>query len=207
MTVELAVLKSDGKQASKLEVSDATFGADFNEALVHQVVTAYLAGARSGTRAQKNRAAVRGGGSKPWRQKGTGRARAGTIRSPLWRGGGATFPSSTQDFSQKVNRKMYRAGLRSILSEMRRQDRIVVCDDVIVPEPRTKELVQLLGSLGVEDAVIVTHVYDQNLWLAARNLHRINVCEVRELDPVVLVGHEKAVVTSDAVKQIEEWLQ
>lgn len=207
MTVELAVLKSDGKQSSKLEVSDATFGADFNEPLVHQVVTAYLAGGRAGTRAQKNRAAVHGGGSKPWRQKGTGRARAGTIRSPLWRGGGKVFPASTRDFSQKVNRKMYRAGLRSILSEMNRQGRVTVCDDVVVSEPRTKGLVQVLKSLGAEDAVIVTHVYDQNLWLAARNLHRVNVCESRELDPVVLVGHEKVVLTSDAVKQIEEWLQ
>lgn len=207
MTVELAVLNSDGKQASKLEVSETTFGVDFNEPLVHQVVTAYLAGARSGTRAQKNRAAVRGGGSKPWRQKGTGRARAGTVRSPLWRGGGKIFPAANHDFSQKVNRKMYRAGLRSILSEMNRQSRVTVCDDVMVAEPRTRSLVQVLKSLGAEDAVIVTHVYDQNVWLAARNLHRVNVCEVRELDPVVLVGHENVVMTADAVKQIEEWLQ
>jgi len=207
MTVELAVLNSDGEQASKLEVSDATFGADFNEPLVHQVVTAYLAGARAGTRAQKNRAAVSGGGSKPWRQKGTGRARAGTIRSPLWRGGGKIFPASTRDFSQKVNRKMYRAGLRSILSEMNRQGRVAVCDDVMVSEPRTKGLLGVLMPLGAEDAVIVTHVYDQNLWLAARNLHQVNVCEARELDPAVLVGHEKVVLTTEAVKQIEEWLQ
>ncbi len=207
MTVELAVLKSDGKPASSLEVSDAAFGAEFNEPLVHQVVTAYLAGARSGTRAQKNRAAVRGGGSKPWRQKGTGRARSGTIRSPIWRGGGKVFPASTRDFSQKVNRKMFRAGLRSIFSEMARQGRVTVCDDVLVSEPRTKGLAALLKSLDAENAVIVTHVYEQNLWLAARNLHRVNVCEAREVDPVVLVGHEKVVMTSDAVKQIEEWLQ
>ncbi|MDZ7843172.1 MAG: 50S ribosomal protein L4 [Gammaproteobacteria bacterium] len=207
MTVELAVLKSDGKPASSLEVSDAAFGADFNEPLIHQVVTAYLAGARSGTRAQKNRAAVRGGGTKPWRQKGTGRARSGTIRSPIWRGGGKVFPASTRDFGQKVNRKMFRAGLRSIFSEMARQGRVTVCDDVLVSEPRTKGLAALLKSLEAGNSVIVTHVYEQNLWLAARNLHRVNVCEAREVDPVVLVGHEKVVMTSEAVKQIEEWLQ
>lgn len=205
--MELPVFKADGNQASKIEVSDGTFGADFNEPLVHQVVTAYLAGARSGTRAQKNRAAVQGGGSKPWRQKGTGRARAGTIRSPLWRGGGKIFPATTRDFSQKVNKKMYRAGLRSILSELAREGRLVVCDDIPVSEPKTKALAQTLKTLNSEDAVIVTHVYDQNLWLSARNLNKINVCEVRDVDPAVLVGHEKVVMTSDAVKQVEEWLQ
>lgn len=205
--MELPVFKSDGKQASKIEVSDGTFGADFNEPLVHQVVTAYLAGGRSGTRAQKNRAAVQGGGSKPWRQKGTGRARAGTIRSPLWRGGGKIFPATTRDFSQKVNKKMYRAGLRSILSELAREGRVVVCDDITVSEPKTKTLASTLKSLNSEDAVIVTHVYDQNLWLSARNLNKINICEVRDVDPVVLVGHEKVIMTSDAVKQVEEWLQ
>ncbi len=171
------------------------------------MVTAYLAGGRSGTRAQKNRAAVQGGGSKPWRQKGTGRARAGTIRSPLWRGGGKIFPATTRDFSQKVNKKMYRAGLRSILSELAREGRLVVCDDIMVSEPKTKALAQTLRALNSEDAVIVTHVYDQNLWLSARNLNKINICEVRDLDPVVLVGHEKVIMTSDAVKQVEEWLQ
>lgn len=205
--MELAVFKADGKQSSKLKVSDETFGAAFNEPLVHQVVTAYLAGGRSGTRAQKNRAAVRGGASKPYRQKGTGRARAGTIRSPLWRGGGKVFPASTRDFSQKVNRRMYRAGMRSILSELARQDRLIVCDDIQVPEPRTKALLNTLKTLSTEDVVIVTHAYDQNLWLAARNLHKVNVCEVRDIDPAVLIGHEKVVVTSESVKMIEEWLQ
>ncbi len=205
--MELAVFKSDGEKSSTLEVSDETFGAAYNEPLVHQVVVAYLAGGRSGTRAQKNRAAVQGGGSKPWRQKGTGRARAGSSRSPLWRGGGRTFPASTRDFSQKVNRKMYRAGLRSILSELARQDRLVVCDDVKVAEPRTRDLVEFLKSLSIEDAAIVTHAYERNLWLAARNLHKVNVCEVHDLDPVLLTGHEKVIVTADAVRQIEEWLQ
>lgn len=205
--MELAVFKSDGSKSSALEVSDGTFGAKFNEPLVHQIVVAYLAGGRSGTRAQKSRAAVEGGNSKPWRQKGTGRARAGSNRSPLWRGGGKTFAASTRDFSQKVNRKMYRAGLRSILSELARQERLIVCDDVQVTEPRTRRLAGILKSLSSEDAVIVTHVYDRNLWLAARNLHRVNICEVREMDPVVLTGHEKVIVTSDAVRQIEQWLQ
>jgi len=205
--MELTVVNSNGEQASKLKVSDGTFGTDFNDALVHQVVTAYLAGGRSGTRAQKNRAAVQGGGSKPWRQKGTGRARAGTIRSPLWRGGGKIFPASTRDFSQKVNKKMYRAGLRSILSGLAREGRLVVCDAITVSEPNTKTLARILKTLGSEDAVIVTHAYDQNLWLSARNLHKINICEVRDLDPVVLVGHQKVIMTSNAVKQVEEWLQ
>lgn len=206
MTVELAVFKSDGNKSSTLKVSDETFGAAYNEPLVHQLVVAYLAGARSGSRAQKSRAAVRGGGGKPWRQKGTGRARAGSSRSPLWRGGGKIFPSSNRDFSQKVNRKMYRAGLRSILSELARQERLLVCD-VQVAEPRTRGLVDILKSLSTEDAAIVTHAYDRNLWLAARNLHKVNVCEVRDLDPVLLTGHEKVIVTADAIKQIEEWLQ
>lgn len=205
--MELAVLKADGNETGRLEVSDVTFDAQYNEALVHQVVTAYLAGARSGTRAQKNRAAVAGGGAKPWRQKGTGRARAGTIRSPLWRGGGVTFAAGPRDFAQKVNRKMYRAGLRSIFSELARQGRVTVCDEVMVTEPRTRTLAAVLEGLGAQDAVIVTHEYDRNLWLAARNLHRVNVCEARELDPVVLVGHEKVVMTAEAVKQVEEWLK
>jgi len=205
--MELPVFKADGEQASGLEVSDGAFGVDFNEPLVHQVVTAYLAGGRAGTRAQKNRAAVRGGGSKPWRQKGTGRARAGTIRSPLWRGGGRIFPATTRDFSQKVNKKMYRAGLRSIFSSLAREGRLLVCDEIPTAEPKTRVLAQTLKTLGSEDAVIVTHVYSQSLWLSARNLNKINVCEVREVDPVVLVGHEKVIMTSDAVKQIEEWLQ
>lgn len=207
MTVELGVFRSDGERSSTLEVSDGAFGAEFNEPLVHQVVTAYLAGGRAGTRAQKSRGAVRGGGAKPWRQKGTGRARAGTVRSPLWRGGGKIFPAATRDFSQKVNRKMYRAGLRAILSELTRQGRLLVCDEILVSEPKTKALAAVLGSLSADDAVIVTHVYDRNLWLSARNLHQINVCEVRDVDPVVLAGHEKVILTSDAVKQIEEWLQ
>lgn len=205
--MELAVFKSDGKASSKLEVSDDTFGAAFNEPLVHQVVTAHLAGGRQGTRAQKNRAAVQGGGTKPWRQKGTGRARAGTIRSPIWRGGGKVFPASNRDFSQKVNRKMYRAGLRSILSEIARAGRLIVCDDISVSEPNTKTLARTLKTLESDDAVIITHAYDQSLWLSARNLHRINVCEVRDMDPVVLVAHEKVIMTSEAVKQIEDWLQ
>lgn len=205
--MELAVVKSNGKKASSLKVSDSAFAVDFNEPLVHQIVVAYQAGMRSGTRAQKNRAAVKGGGSKPFRQKGTGRARAGTSRSPIWRGGGKVFPTSTHNFAQKVNRKMYRAGLRSIFSELIRQDRIKVCDEFSVAEPATKKLANMLKQLGCDDALIVTHQYDKNLWLSARNLHKVNVCEVRDIDPVILVGHQSIIMTSDALKQVEEWLQ
>lgn len=205
--MELPVITTEGKQATPLQVSEQTFGVEFNEPLVHQVVTAYLAGGRAGTRGQKNRAAVRGGGSKPYRQKGTGRARAGTIRSPIWRGGGRTFPSSTKDFSQKVNRKMYRLAMRSILSELARQERLVVCDDLGMDSPKTKDLAGKLRSLGREDALIISHSVDDNLSLSARNLHKVYVCDAGRIDPVVLIGYQAVIMTSQAVKQVEEWLQ
>jgi len=205
--MELSVVNAEGKKASALTVSDSAFGARFNEALVHQVVTAYQAGARRGTRAQKNRAAVSGGSSKPWRQKGTGRARAGTIRSPLWRGGGKIFPASTQDFSQKVNRKMYRAAIRAIVSELARQERLIVCDDLTVDAPKTRELVDRLGKLGVTNVLIVNHQPDNNLALSARNLVHVDVVAPGELDPVSLIRHEHVVMTSASVKQVESWLQ
>ena len=189
-----------------IQVSDQVFGADFNEALVHQVVTAYLAGARSGTKAQKNRAAVAGGGAKPWRQKGTGRARAGTISSPLFRGGGRAFAASPRDYVQKVNRKMYRAALRSILSELVRQERLVVVDDMAVDAPRTKELVARLDGMNLKDVLVVVEQLNENLWLSARNLYHVDVREVAEIDPVSLVAFEKVLVTSAALKQIEERL-
>jgi large subunit ribosomal protein L4 len=191
---------------STLQVSDATFGKELNEGLVHQVVTAYLAGARAGTRAQKSRAAVRGGGAKPWRQKGTGRARAGTIRSPLWTGGGKTFAAAPQDHSQKVNKKMYRAAMRSILSELARQQRLVVVDAFTVTAPRTKEVVGKLNDLGASQALIITEDADANLYLAARNLPKVQVTDVAELSPVALVGAEKVVMTTAAIKRVEEWL-
>jgi large subunit ribosomal protein L4 len=197
-------LKMQGK--GSVDVAEATFGAEFNEALVHQVVTAYLAGARAGTKAQKNRAAVRGGGAKPWRQKGTGRARAGTIRSPIWRSGGVTFAAQPQDHAQKVNRKMYRAALRSIMSELARQDRLVVVESLDLEAPKTKLLVQQLGEYGLDNVLIVGSEVGENLYLAARNLHKVDVRDVDAVDPVSLIGFDKVMVTVDAVKKFEEML-
>ncbi|WP_104205224.1 50S ribosomal protein L4 [Billgrantia saliphila] len=192
--------------AGTVEVADATFGKEFNEALVHQVVTAYLAGARQGTRAQKNRSDVRGGGKKPWRQKGTGRARAGTIRSPLWRSGGVTFAARPQDHSQKVNRKMYRAAMRSILSELVRQERLIAIDEFTVDAPKTKQLVAKLGELGLEKALIVTEEVDEKLYLAARNIPNVDVVDVAAADPVSLIAFDKVLVTVSALRKFEEKL-
>lgn len=202
--MELSVVKPGNAEAGTVSVSDEAFAKEYNEDLVHQVVTAYLAGARQGTRAQKNRSDVRGGGKKPWRQKGTGRARAGTIRSPIWRSGGVTFAARPQDHTQKVNRKMYRAALRSIMSELARQDRLVVVESLNVDEPKTKLLSKQLGDLGLESVLIVSAEVGENLYLAARNLHKVDVRDVDGLDPVSLIGHEKVVVTVDAVKKFEE---
>jgi large subunit ribosomal protein L4 len=191
---------------NKVKVSDNAFGREFNEDLVHQVVTAYLAAGRSGTKAQKNRARVSGGGAKPWRQKGTGRARAGTIRSPLWRGGGVTFAAKPRDHSQKVNRKMYRGAMSVIFSELVRQDRLVVVDEFGVDEPKTRELVAKLADLGAPKALVVTEELDDKLALAARNLPDVGVVEAGAVDPVSLVGAEKVVITKAAVDKIQEWL-
>lgn len=189
-----------------ISVSDATFAREFNEPLVHQVVTAYMAGARQGTRAQKTRSEVSGGGKKPWRQKGTGRARAGTIRSPIWRSGGVTFAAKPQDHSQKVNRKMYRAALRSIFSELVRQERLVVVQDLVVDSPKTKAFTGQLKDLGLSNALIVSDSVEQNLHLASRNIPHIDVRDVAGVDPVSLVAYEKVVVTVPALKKIEEML-
>jgi len=189
-----------------INVSEATFGRDFSEALVHQVVTAYLAGGRAGTKAQKTRSDVRGGGRKPWKQKGTGRARAGTIRSPLWRGGGRTFAARPRDHSQKVNRKMYRGALQAILSELVRQDRLVVLDKFDLSSPKTSELRAKLADLGFEKGLIITAQVDGNLFLATRNVPNVYALDVAGLDPVSLVAADKVVMTVDAVKKIEEWL-
>ena len=204
--MELSVLKPGSAETGKVSVSDVAFAREYNEDLVHQVVTAYMAGARQGTRAQKNRAAVRGGGKKPWRQKGTGRARAGTIRSPIWRSGGVTFAAQPQDHSQKVNRKMYRAALRSIMSELARQDRLVVVESLDLEAPKTKLLVQQLGEYGLDSVLIVSAEVGENLYLAARNLHKVDVRDVDGIDPVSLIGHEKVMITVDAVKKFEEML-
>ncbi len=190
----------------KIAVSDAVFGADYKESLVHQLVTAYMATARAGTKAQRNRSAVRGGGTKPWRQKGTGRARAGTIRSPLWRGGGVTFAAQPRDYAQKVNRKMYRAGIRSILSELARQGRLVIVEDITVDAPKTKQLLARLADLGVSKTLIVSETADEKLYLSARNLPNVEVSDVAGLNPVNLLRYEHVVVTVGAVRAIEEWL-
>lgn len=191
---------------SALNVSDDVFAADYNEALIHQAVVAYQAGARQGTRAQKNRSAVSGGGAKPWRQKGTGRARAGTSRSPIWRGGGVTFPASPQDFSQKMNRKAYRSAIRSILSELLRQDRLIVAEDFSVKEPKTKLLIAQMKEMQLEDVLVVTHDDNENLELASRNLYHIGVMDAQEINPLSLIGYDKVLMTSAAIKQIEEKL-
>jgi large subunit ribosomal protein L4 len=194
-----------GKASSKkVEVSDVAFAREFNEGLVHQIVTAYLAGARQGTRRHKTRSDVRGGGAKPFRQKGTGRARAGTIRSPLWRSGGVTFAARNQDWSQKVNKKQYKAGMRSILSELVRQDRLMVVDGFEVKEPKTKLLVEQLDKLGLDSVMIVVDDMDNNLFLAARNLHKVGLSEAGVIDPVNLVGFDKVLVTVPALKKLEE---
>jgi len=197
----------DGKAASELEVSEKNFGAEFNEPLVHQVVVAFQAAARAGTRKQKTRSEVRGGGKKPFAQKGGGRARAGTIRSPLWRGGGKVFPSSPdENFVQKVNKKMYRGALRAILSELVRQQRLVAVDSFGVDAPKTKALLETLGKLNARDVLIVTEGVDQNLYLAARNLHRVDVRDTAGVDPLSLVAHEKVIMSVGALKKFEEML-
>lgn len=204
--MKLSVLNEAGSNAADIEVADAVFAARFNEDLVHQLVVAYQAGGRSGTRAQKNRSAVRGGGSKPWRQKGTGRARAGTIRSPIWRGGGKAFPSANADFSQKLNKKMRRVGLRAIFSELLRQERLVTIDGIAMDSPKTKALLDKLNKFGTNDALIVTLEQDNNLALSARNLSKVDVCHVDDIDPVSLIGHEKVIMTADAAKRVAEML-
>ena len=203
--MELNIATPQGS-AGTVEVSDLAFGKEFNQDLVHQAVTAYLAGARQGTRAQKTRSEVSGGGKKPWRQKGTGRARAGTIRSPIWRTGGVTFAAKPQDHSQKLNRKMYRAALRSILSELARQERLVVVESFELEAPKTKSLIQKLGEYGVQDVLIVTEEVTENLYLSSRNLHKVDVRDAVGVDPVSLIRFEKVLVTVPALKKIEEML-
>jgi large subunit ribosomal protein L4 len=202
MVMELTL--KDAKGA--LEVSEATFGREFNEALVHQVVVAYAAGARQGSRAQKTRSEVSGGGKKPWKQKGSGRARAGTTRSPIWRTGGVTFAAKPQNHSQKVNKKMYRGALMSILSELIRQGRLTVVENFAVESPKTKELVAKLKAMDLNDVLIITKEVDENLFLASRNLHKVDVRDVQGIDPVSLIAFENVLMTADAVKQLEEKL-
>nr|WP_248851918.1 50S ribosomal protein L4 [Thiomicrospira microaerophila] len=198
--IELAT----GASAGVVNVSESVFGVDFNESLVHQVVVAYMAGARSGTKSQKTRSEVRGGGIKPWRQKGTGRARAGTIRSPIWVGGGRAFPGQNRDFSQKVNKKMYRGAMRSILSELSRAGRLIIVDDFKVDAPKTRDFKSKLANLGVTDALVVTEAFDEYLYLSARNIYKADVTDVASVDPLSLVGFKNVILTQGAVKQLEE---
>ena len=203
--MELKIVNPGGKQGA-VSVSEVAFGREFNQDLVHQAVVAYMAGSRQGTKAQKTRSEVSGGGKKPWRQKGTGRARAGTIRSPIWRGGGVTFAAKPRDFDQKLNKKMYRAALQCILSELNRQDRLIVVESFDVDAPKTKALVQKLAQFNLTEALIVTEEMSENLFLASRNLHKIGVIDVQGVDPVSLIGFDKVVVTVPALKKFEEIL-
>jgi len=192
--------------SGSVKVSEDTFGQEFRESLVHQVVSACLSGARAGTAQQKTRSQVRGGGIKPWRQKGTGRARAGTSRSPIWRGGGTTFAATPRDYAQKINRKMYRAAMRSILSELVRQKRLVAIESFSVDAPKTRELAARLRDLGLDSVLIVTVNADDNLYLAARNLPNVVVCDAGNADPVSLIGFDKVLMTKTAIESFEERL-
>ena len=194
-------MKLKTQDSGSVDVLDAAFGAEFNEALIHQVVTAYLAGGRAGTKAQKNRAAVRGGGAKPWAQKGTGRARAGTIRSPIWVGGGRTFAAQPRNFEQKVNKKMYRAAMRSMLSELIRQDRLVVVKDLELEAPKTRLLAGKLKELELDNVLILNEAFDEKVFLAARNLPNVGICDAASIDPVVLIRFEKVLITLPALKR------
>ena len=201
--MELAIATPKGNKGT-VEVSEAAFGIEFNQDLVHQAVVAFLAGARQGTRAQKNRSAVSGGGRKPFAQKGTGRARVGTIRGPIWRGGGVTFAAQPQDHSQKLNRKMYRSAMRSIVSELARQERLVIVKDFSLDAPKTKGLIAKLAEYGLQEALIVTDDVSENLYLSSRNLHKVDVRDADAIDPVSLINSNKVLVTVAALKKIEE---
>lgn len=197
---------NDQDSASAINVAEQVFGQEFNETLVHQLVVRHLAGARAGTKAQKNRSAVAGGGAKPWRQKGTGRARAGTMSSPIWRSGGTTFAAQPRSFSQKINKKMYKVGIRSIFSELLRQDRLVVSNEILPASPKTKEMVAKLSNVDAKRVLILTDELTDNLILASRNIPYVQVSTVSGLNPVALVSADKVIATSVAVKQIEERL-
>lgn len=205
--MELQLHTFDEGKGGQIALSDDVFAREYNEPLVHQVVTAYLAGGRQGSKAQKTRSEVRGGGQKPWNQKGTGRARAGTIRSPIWRSGGRAFAAKPRKFDQKVNRKMYRSALRSIVSELIRQDRLLVVDSFVIAQPKTKLAKQALDALGVDDVLIVTDELTENLFLAVRNIPRVGVIEVASIDPVSLVSYDKVVITVKAMAGLEAALK
>ena len=204
--MELKLHKSGKKRAGTVKVSDAVFAADFNEPLIHQVLAAFMAGARSGTKAQKSRAEVRGGGRKPWRQKGLGRARAGTIRSPIWRGGGVTFAAKPRDHSQKVNKKMYRGAIRAILSELVRQERLVCIDEFNVEEAKTRAVLNKLDDLGLNKVLIISDDVSEYLYLGVRNIPCVEVIDTAEIEPYTLIGFEKVLMTNGALEKVEAWL-
>ncbi len=204
--MELALHKAGDKRAGQVTVADEVFAVEYNEALVHQVLTCYLSTGRSASRLLKNRAAVRGGGKKPWRQKGLGRARAGTTRGPLWRGGGVTFPNNERTFVRKINKKMYRGALRSIFSELVRQERLLCIDQLTVGEAKTKVALQLLAGLGLEEVLIITDTISDELRLATRNLTRVAVINTREIEPYSLVGFDRVLITADALVHVQQWL-
>lgn len=199
--------QTTGSEKQEIELSDVVFGADYNESLVHQVVVAYMNKARAGTKAQKTRSEVSGGGAKPFKQKGTGRARAGTSRTPIWVGGGRTFAAKPRNYEQKVNRKMYRAAMRSILSELLRSGRLIIIDEFSVVSPKTKEFVGKMATLNVNDGLFVLEAFDELAYLGSRNLYHADVAEVASIDPVSLVGYGSVVMTAGSAQKIEEWLK
>ena len=203
--MKIDLLTSSAKK-SGITISEATFGKDFNESLVHQAVVSYMAGSRQGSAKQKTRSEVRGGGKKPYRQKGTGRARAGTIRSPLWRGGGVTFAATPRDYSKKINKKMYRAALRSIFSELLRQGKLVAIETPVLEKPKTKEIAKLLKDFSLSKVLFITDNFDSNFYLSARNIPNVDVITVKEINPVILLKSDKVAVTAAAFKLIEEWI-
>ena len=204
--MKVKVLNLKTNKSTSQEVSEDIFGRDYNESLVHQITTAYMAGGRSGTKAQKNRSAVSGGGKKPWRQKGTGRARAGTSRGPIWRSGGVTFAAQPRNYAQKVNKKMYKGAISVILSELLRTDRLKVVSDLEIKEPKTKNITSLMKSLDLKDVLLMTDELDENLYLSLRNLYHVGVCDTQSIDPVSLIGYENVVLTKAALKKVEAML-
>lgn len=201
--MELKLKKSGKKATAKVTVSDSIFASEYNEALIHQAITAFMAGSRAGTKAQKTRSEVRGGGRKPWRQKGTGRARTGTIRNPIWRSGGVTFAARPKDYSQKLNKKMYRGAMRSILAELARQERLILIDEISLDAPKTKDMVTQLKSLELSNVLIVTGEVTENLFLSTRNIPHVDVIDTEEINPYVLIGYKNVLMTQDALKKIE----
>ena len=204
--MKVKVLNLKTNKSTSQEVSEDIFGRDYNESLVHQITTAYMATGRSGTKAQKNRSAVSGGGKKPWKQKGTGRARAGTSRGPIWRSGGVTFAAQPRNYAQKVNKKMYKGAISVILSELLRKDRLKVVSDLEIKEPKTKNITSLMKSLDLKDVLLMTDELDENLYLSSRNLYHVGVCDTQSIDPVSLIGYENVVLTKAALKKVEAML-